>query len=250
MICSSISEMIGFTCHALSDDGSVAMIDTPFTFPDGDGVPVFVEKIAGMVRFFDDGGAILHLLGRGISLDDQRKTKFIRNLSEPNGVSLNSMGELEIWSKKEDARDAFAKYISTMLALSSWEMDQDGAATDTSILLDEVAMYLRAWKSGAVVKEGEEYVGVSGHVYRMDFQFDGGTVLAIGTHPASVSATAKKLLDIRAATANDGLKILVVIDDRHDATTARREGLILDSVCNVMMMTRLQDAASVGPTSH
>lgn len=250
MICSSISEMIGFMCHPLTDDGSVAMIDTPFAFPDGDEIPVFVEKISGQVRFFDDGGTIMHLLGRGVSLDDQRKTRFIKNLAEPNGVSLTEMGELEIWAKSEDAPIAFAKYMSTMLALSSWELDQNGASTDASLFLDEVAMCLRAWKSFGALSDGEELKGISGHVYKMDFQFDGGAVLAIGTHPATVSSAAKKLLDIRAATQNEELKILLIIDDRRDADAAKSEGLILESVSNVMMMTQLQRRAHAWDKPH
>jgi hypothetical protein len=242
--------MIGFTCHPLTDDGSVAMIDTPFAFPDGDEIPVFVEKMSGQVRFFDDGGTIMHLLGRGVSLDDHRKTKFIKNLAEPNGVSLTEMGELEIWAKSEDAPIAFAKYMSTMLALSSWELDQNGVSTDASLFLDEVAMCLRAWKSSATLSDGKEFEGVSGHVYKMDFQLDGDAVLAIGTHPATVSATAKKLLDIRASTKNDKLKILLIIDDRRDADTAKSEGLILDSLSNVMMMTQLQRRAQALRNPH
>jgi hypothetical protein len=250
MICSSISDMIGFICHPLTDDGSVAMIDTPFAFPDGDEIPVFVEKISNQVRFFDDGGVIMHLLGRGVSLGDQRKTRFIKNLAEPNGVSLTDLGELEIWAKSEDAPIAFAKYMSTMLALSNWELDQNGASTDASLFLDEVAMCLRAWKSSAELCDGEEIAGVSGHVYKMDFQFDGGAVLAIGTHPASVNSAAKKLLDIRAATQNDGLKVLLVIDDRRDPDAARSEGLVLDSVSNVMMMTKLQRSSRMRISHH
>ena len=96
MICSTLSGLIGFTCQPLNDDGSVAMIDTPFAFPDGDGIPVFVEKPQGRTRFFDDGATIMHLLGRGVVLDDHRKTRLMKDLAEPNGVALTDMGELEI----------------------------------------------------------------------------------------------------------------------------------------------------------
>ena len=130
MICTHISEIIGLSCHPLSDDGNVAMIDTPFVFADGDNIPVFVEKLGGKVRFFDDGGAILHLRGRGVFLDDHRKTRFIKNLAGPNGVALSDMGELEIWTDSADAPAAFAKYVSTMLALVKWEHEQIGVGTD------------------------------------------------------------------------------------------------------------------------
>jgi hypothetical protein len=244
MICSTISEMIGFTCHSLTDDGSVAMIDTPFKFLDGDSIPVFVEKIAEQIRFFDDGKVILHFRGRGVTLDDHRQTRFLRNLAEPNGVELNTMGELEIWAKTADAPLAFAKYMSVLLAVGAWEIAQNGATTDTSLFLDEVTMCLRAWKSGATILDGNEYVGISGHVYKMDLAFDGRPVLALGTHPATISAAAKKLLDINAATHNAHLDVLVVIDDRQDAELAKREGLILDAVGTVLMMTKLERNAN------
>lgn len=250
MICSTLSTLIGFTCYPLSDDGSIAMIDAPFAFPDGDSIPIYVENAGGQIRFFDDGGAILHLMGRGISLEDKRKTRFIKTLASPYGVSLNDMGELEIFAPAAEAPAAFAKYISAMLSLSRWEHDQEGASTDTSLFIDEVVLCLRAWKPNATIGEGREYAGVSGHIYKMDIEFDGGSALALGTHPAAISAAAKKLLDIRSSTENEGLKVLVVIDDRHEPETAKKEGLILDSVANVMMMSKLERSVASSRHSH
>jgi hypothetical protein len=79
---------------------------------------------------------------------------------------------------------------------------------------------------------------------------DGEAVIAIAPHPNSVSAAAKKLLDIRAAPENAGLQVLVVLDDRRDSETAMREGRILDSVANVMMMTRLEKKSGQMPQAH
>ena len=111
-------------------------------------------------------------------------------------------------------------------------------------------MCLKAWKSTVPLGDGQEFTGVSGYVYKMDFEFDGAAVLAIGTHPATVGSTAKKLLDIRAETLNGGLKILLIIDDRRNADAAKSEGLILDSLSNVMMMTQLQRRAQTDDHPH
>ena len=237
MICHRISETLGLTCHPLTDDGLVAMLDSPFKYPDGDEVPIFIEKLGPQIRFFDDGGAILHLLGRGISLDGHRKTKFIRNLTEPFQVGLNEKGELEIWSTETDAPAAFANYISAMLSLAKWEGDQVGVSTDLSLFLDEVAICLQAWKPGSVITTAPEYQGISGHLYRLDFAVDRDAVLAITPHHAPVSSAAKKLPDIRAVEAHAKLKIIVVVDDRQERDAARREGLVLESVASVMMMS-------------
>lgn len=243
MICHRISELLGLSCHPLTDDGLVAMIDSPFKYPDGDNFPIFIEKLGPQIRFFDDGGALLHLLGRGISLDDHRKTKFVKNLAEPFQVKLNDAGELEIWATEANAPTAFANYMAAMLSLAKWEADQVGVSTDLSLFLDEVALYLKAWKPNSTIATGPEFVGISGHVYKLDFSVDRDAVLAITPHHASVSSAAKKLLDIRAVETYSNLKIIVVVDDRQDGEAAKREGRVLESVGNVMMMTALERQA-------
>ena len=243
MICSNLSETIGFTCHPLNEDGSIAAISTPFRFSDGEPLPVYVERDGKRVRFFDDGGVLLHLRGRGVRLNDHRNLKPIRAVTELAGVSLNRLGELEIWSAVADAPNGFARYLAALMAVTTWERDLEGTATDMSLLLDEVESCLRLWKPHASLGPGEEYPGVSGARYKLDFNLDGQGVVAISPHPNTVSSTAKKLLDIRASTSNQGLEILIVIDDRRSEDTAKREGLILDSLGNVMMMSRLQSNA-------
>lgn len=245
MICSQISKLIGVSCYPLSEDGTVAYIDTSFVFEDGSSVPVFVEKVGDQLRFFDDGETILHLRGRGLALEDNRKTKFLRRLASMSQVALNEMGELEIWALVNDAPKAFARYMAAMLAVARWEADQIGVATDLSLMVSEVAMCLRAIKPEAEIIEEPEYVGISGHKYKLDFKFEGNAVIATSPHPNAVSSAAKKLLDIRAAAENQGIKIIVVLDDRHDPEAAKREGLILDSVANVWMMRRLEKQAGV-----
>lgn len=248
MICQRISEILGLACHPLTDDGLVAMIDSPFKYPDGDDVPIFIEKFGPQIRFFDDGAGLLHLLGRGILLDDHRKTKFIKNLAEPFQVKLNDSGELEIWATEAEAPAAFANYISAMLFLSKWESDQVGVSTDISLFLDEVALCLRAWKPNSIIATGPEYKGISGHVYKLDFSVDHDAVLAITPHHASISSAAKKLLDIRAVDAYSKLKIIVVVDDRQERDAAKREGRVLDSVGSVMMMSALERQAGLSST--
>jgi hypothetical protein len=246
MICSNFSETIGFTCHPLNDDGSVAAISTPFRFSDGEPFPIYVERDGKRVRFFDDGGVLLHLRGRGVRLNDQRNLKPIRAITEPVGVALNMLGELEIWSSVAEAPNGFSRYLAALMAVTSWERGLEGTATDMSLLLDEVESCLRMWKPHATLLLGEEFTGISGAHYKLDFSLDGQGVVAISPHPNTVSSTAKKLLDIRASTSNQSLEILIVIDDRRTEELAKREGLILDSLGNVMMMSRLETNARMG----
>lgn len=226
------------------------MIDTSFTFEDGDGVPVYLERVGDQIRFFDDGETILHFYGRGIRIDSPKRARFIKNVAATNGVSLNDMGELEIWSLESQAPAAFAKYISTLIGLIDWEKDQIGLSTDTSLLVAEVAQCLHAWKPGAELTESPEYTGISGKAYKLDFDFNGEAVIAINPHHSAVSAAIKKLLDIKSAPTNSHLKVLAVIDDRYDSKAAKQEGLIMDALATVWPMTRLEQQAGMTGRPH
>lgn len=250
MNCTNISDLLGISCQPLNEDGSIAMIETSFTFDDGEAVPVFLEKNGGQVRFFDDGGTIMHFLGRGVRLDDHKRTRFIKSMAATNGVTLSEIGELEIWAPEDQAPAAFAKYIGTLMGLAGWEKDQTGVSTDTSLLVAEVAQCLHAWKPNVGITKSPEYTGVSGQSYELDFDFNGEAVIAISPHHNAVSAAIKKLLDIKSAPANAGLKVLAVIDDRYDSKAAKREGLIMDALATVWPMTRLEQQAGITKTPH
>lgn len=240
MICDSLSAMIGFDCCPLTAAGNVALISTPFQFEDGEGVPVFAEVVDGQVRFFDDGGVMLHFLGRGMNLDDKRRLKFIATAAEMNGAVLNEQGEIEVWSSVESAPTAFAKYVSAILAVSAWERDQRGVSVDAALLIEDVEMALRAWRPSApVLRDPEPFKGVSGQAYKFELLFDGQGVIATSPHPNAISANLRKLIDIKGLLANDALQFLVVIDDRNDPDAADREARVVQSVATVVPFSSL-----------
>lgn len=127
-----ISKMIGYACHPLTDDGSVAIIDTPFKFTDGDDIPVYVELGSDFVRFFDNGDVFFHFLGRGIAVDDEGGTQFLSTIAASNGVSYSAAGNVEIQIARDDAAAAFAKYIAAILAFVSWEKTWEANLQDES----------------------------------------------------------------------------------------------------------------------
>ncbi|CAM3754796.1 hypothetical protein BOBR111200_06915 [Bordetella bronchialis] len=104
-------------------------------------------------------------------------------------------------------------------------------------------MYLRAWKKDSVISETPEYMGISGHTYRLDFQVDDQGVVAISPHPLSVSTAIKKLLDIVSAPVNEGVRLQVVLDDRKQPDEAKSEAAVLNAVADVLMMSRLEALA-------
>lgn len=250
MICQQLHTITGFECMPLNDDGSLACIFTPFRFGDGAAFAMFAEQAGGQMRFFDDGGVLVHFAGRGVKIDDQRRTKFIRSAGEPYGVTLNEEGVLEIWAQREEAPTAFAKFLSAMAAISAWETEHQGVHVDAVQLVEEVEHLLRAWRPEAEVVVAPEYQGVTGQTYSLDLLVDGQPVVALSPRHASVASALKRLIDIKNLPANAGLNVLVVIDDRYDGPGARRESLLFTPFSAVLPMTRLAENARAPTLAH
>lgn len=251
MICNQLSSILGFACEPLSDDGTVAMIDTSFKFEDGDSLPVFVELVGETrVRFFDDGELIFHLSGRGMKFDNKNRLRPIKAALERSGVDLTESGEVEVWGDLDSAPQVFARYLSALLRVVDWEHDQAGISTDVSVLVDEVAGYLRAWKPQAELRREPTRVGTSGQTYKLDFELDGELIVAITSHPNSTSSALRKVVDIVSAPGNNGVKFRIIIDDRPDHVAAEHEASILAAVATVWPLTSLIERSGAGTTVH
>jgi hypothetical protein len=125
MINVEVSKLLGIECHLLDDDGHLAVIDTPFLYSDGDSIPVYLEQVASKIRFFDDGEVLARFMGFGHLLDEPGDTRFIEELVEPSGVTLNPDGEFEIWADMGKIPETFAHYVSAILAIIRWEYEED-----------------------------------------------------------------------------------------------------------------------------
>ena len=91
-----ISKIIGYTCHPLNDEGTIALIDIPFTFADGDDIPAYVEVNRGLVRFFDDGEVFDHFFFRGLFRGDEADTDVLSTIAASNGVAFTDAFKVEI----------------------------------------------------------------------------------------------------------------------------------------------------------
>lgn len=247
MICNDLSNLLGYTCHPLNKEGSLALIETAFTFNDGDELPVFVEKAGSQIRFFDDNETIFHFLGRGMGdIEGGLRTRFIRNAIEPFGLVLNAHNVIEIWANQDDSAHAFAKYVGGLLAVAQWERQNEGADADISYFVEEVAMHLSAWKGSDDVSAKPQFTGMSNTEYILDFMVDKEAVIAIKPNPISVGSALKKMVDI--AGAEPSVEFRVIIEDRDSPKEASTQGIILASMATVMTMTQLITVANAPAT--
>ena len=121
MNCAAISEMTGYECYPLNEDETVAEIETPFKYEDGDDILAYVEFGQGVVRFFDDGEVYDHFAGRGLFSGETYDLGFLSEIASANGLRFNDECIIEIAATPQDAAAAFAKFMAAMLDFVSWE---------------------------------------------------------------------------------------------------------------------------------
>jgi hypothetical protein len=123
----TLATIIGHDCRVIADDSSLVLIDTPFTFDDGDEIPAYAELGSGFVRFFDAGEVVEHFESLGISMEEGEDTKLVSDIAESHGLSFTDNGEFEIRSTQEEVAAAFAHFMAAMFAFVEWEKSRDEA---------------------------------------------------------------------------------------------------------------------------
>lgn len=248
MNCLDFSKATGMRCEPLPmRDGSQAIaILTPFSFFDGDGVTVYACAKAQQVEYFDDGACLDWLRTVGLNLDDNRhRWPSIRAAVERYGVVLDEDGGLTTVAPAANPATGFARMVSAQLAIDTWARDCVGKPQSPH-LLDEAALYLRAWRptSALVVAPEASTRGITGKVHGFAFRKGNGFVDVIQPHQAASAAELRKLTDVRQLPENADLDIRVIVDDRRDPEAAAQEVQLLSSVARSWPMTRLIEAAS------
>jgi hypothetical protein len=124
----SLSKIIEHPCHPVTDDdGSIARIDIPFRFADGDEILAFVELGPEFVRFFDAGDLFDHFAGLGVPMNHDEDIQFLKSIADSHGLSVTELGEVEIVTAPERAVAAFAQYMAVVRACMEWERARDEA---------------------------------------------------------------------------------------------------------------------------
>jgi hypothetical protein len=230
-------------CHPV---GQAVEILTPFTFADGGGIEIFAQDFANQVLFFDDGLTMLHLHSVGLKIDNNRKRwRPLSSIANKYGVTLSDQGVFEVLGDARNPSVAFAKMVSTLLGVAAWEKEQEGVAEESAWLVDEVALYLKAWKSDLELIEKPTVVGFSGRVLDFDFDFDGKYIDAISPHSSSTGAELRKIVDLRSASEHARKEVMVIVDDRRKPESADQEIKILSRTAWTWKITDLMAASGL-----
>jgi hypothetical protein len=234
MNCENFEQLIGMRCNPVGD--AVGVI-TPFAFP---------QQAGSQVHFFDDGFTLMHLHGVGIDLTDTKRWQPLRAIADVHGTTLNKQGVFEVLWPAESAAQGFARLVSTLLGVASWEREQVGVSQDSSWLVDEVAMYMRQWKPSATVNSKPPAVkGFSGKMLTFDLEVGCQFVDAINPRGQSTNAAIRKFVELNTSETNR--EYMVIVDDRTNPEAAKQEVEIIGQVGVAWPMSKLIQASGAMP---
>lgn len=250
MICHNLSEILGFACHPLSEDGSVAFIDSPLTFLDGNSLPIYLKRAGTNLYFFDDHETVYHYIKKGYRGDKERlDTAFIRSALSPYGLSFEN-NQISVWGSIHNAKEVFARYLSGLLAVSNLGVPERNSDDRMLKLIDEVATLLHIWKAGADIVIEPTYKGLSKTTYKLNFRVDKEAIVIATPNPHSIGSALRKMVDI--AGADNSVQFRVILEDRFSTKEHfDAQGTILSTMATVMSFSELKrEAAELGSIRH
>lgn len=234
--CEELMKRMGFECRELG--GDTLGVSTPFTFADGEPIGFYLDETNLTVRVSDNSDTLAHFAAIGYDISDRKKWTSIKNTVEAFGLEMLHSGEIIGSGQKQSEDDLVTRYISAMLAVANYESEYLGLSEELEQYIQEVEMYLRAWKPEAKLEHSPIIVGHSGRVHSFHFEFDGQLFDAARPHGIRTGSILRKAADI--INAGEKRKISVVMDDRENPERAKVESDILSTMVSVTPFTRLR----------
>lgn len=239
MICHNLSEILGFTCHPLNADGSVAFIDSSFELSDGGSMPIYIKQLGSNIMFFDDHETVYHYIKKGYRGTNKKlDTKFIRAAIAPYNLDFDE-NQISVWGTLDNAKSVFSRYLSGLISASNLDQPDQEADGRIQRLTNEVADLLQAWKPGAAIKPHPKYKGLSKTKYQLDFQVDDEAVVIATPNSNSIGAALRKMVDI--AGNHHSIKFRVILEDRFASEKKiKAQSTILSTMATVMSLSSLK----------
>ncbi len=232
--CEGLIKRIGFECHVIGDTLSVS---TPFTFADGEPIGFYLDDTNAGVRVSDNSDTLAHFAAIGYDITDRKRWRSIKQTVEAFGLSMLETGEICGSDSKKSEDSLITRYIGAMLAVTAFEREYLELPEELEQFIQEVELYLRAWKPQAKLDHYPVVVGHSGRTHTFHFDFDNQLMDAARPHGIRTGSILRKAADV--INAGNKRKIVVVMDDREALEQAKVESDILSTMVSVLPFTRL-----------
>lgn len=240
MSCEGLMKRLGFDCRIVGE--KTVAVGTPFAFADGEPIHFYIDEEEDLISLSDNADTIFHLGSIGMDVSDKRTWKGVKQIVSIFGFELHDSGEIVGKIHQSAEQTLITKYISAMLAVADLEREYLGVPEEEETYVQEVEMYLKAWKPNVECSRYASATGHSGRLHRFDFGFDDKLIDAAKPHSNRTGSILRKAIDIK----NGGIEteIMVIMDDREDTERANIEMDILSATVSVLPFTRLAGLSS------
>ena len=233
--CEGLVKRLGFDCRLVGE--TTIDVSTPFSFVDGEPIGFYFDQSGSDIRLSDNANTLAHFASIGHDISDRKRWRGIKQIVEAFGMELLDSGEIVGRIKKEAEHTLVGRYVCAMLAVVDWEREYLGVSDEIEQFINEVELYLRAWKPNSPLTRLPIIQGHSGRTHSFHFELERQLIDAVRPHGIRTGSILRKAADV--INAGDKRKILVVMDDREDTERAKIETDILSTMISVMPFTRL-----------
>lgn len=240
--CAWAHSLSRYVCREVNDlhGGSALEIGTPFSLVDGSAIVLYLGSAADdSVLISDNGDTLTHLSGCGVELDHGARLNKLRDVVEPFGMTLNSLGDFRILARTSEAPFHFAQAISAMLAVSGWASEQLHERPGKVDLAAEAEPFILARNPNLPVFRNQSVMGASNTLHEFAMVHGRDLIDVIPPKASRTGASMRKAGDVQNGPFGDEYEPLIIVDDRQDAEKAAHELAILGSMTRAMLMTRL-----------
>lgn len=234
--CEGLMKRLGFDCRLVGD--TTIGVSTPFSFIDGQPIGFYISESNLEIRITDNSDTLAHFAAIGYDITDRKKWKGIKQLVETFGFQMLDTGEIIGSAPVAEQHWLVMKYLSAMLAVVDFEREYIGVPEELEQFVQEVEMYLRAWKPNTPPMPYPVLQGHSGRIYKFHFEQDGKLIDAVRPHGSRTGSLLRKAADV--LHAGEKKEILIVMDDRELKEAAIIESDILSTMISVMPFSRLE----------
>lgn len=239
MNCAWLNRLTDYHCRETQClDGATALeIGTPFAMAGGSPITLYLIDQGSTVLLSDNGDTLANLSATGI--DPFRSLPALRRKTQRYGLTLTSQGAFETITRADAAAWALAQSISGLIQVADWGADAMRTRRPPVDLAQEALPYIVARDNRAIVERNRAVIGASNTTHVFDIRHGADLIDVIAPKAQATGAEMRKVGDVQNGPFAEGLRPLIIVDDRYDPIRAAQELAILASIARSMPFSGL-----------
>jgi hypothetical protein len=239
MNCHWLPKLSDYVCRPVSGLAGEAAIEvgTPFEMCDGSPITLYLIEQGLHLLISDNGDTLTQVAATGA--DPFRHLPVLRRRVQRYGLTLTEFGAFEVLTQPDLSPIAFARAVSGLLQVADWGAEALRAKRAPPDLAAEALPYIVARNPKAALERHRPVIGASNATHVFDILHGGDLIDVISPKAQATGAEMRKVGDVQNGPFAEGLRPIVIVDDRQDFARAEQEIAILSSITRAMPFSEL-----------